>query len=356
MLIEKDFKPSVMYSYVRSRQLEGRFDANPKTGCWITTANRIGFGWGWPNEVAWPYDGSAANWPPKSEPPDIDQLAKELRLSVYQRIRTLVEAKMALYNKMPICIALPIHSQWKAATNGEIRLPETGEQLRDTHCVVLVGYDDSRSRFIVRNSWGTTWGDNGYGYLPYEYFTNYCYEAWYSDIGGTLESQPDLIVDKHLDWVTYAGVARPIINSEVNIFLICDPLNNERIGWCFTIERDNQLEVEEFFVRPQYRNKGYGSLLAKRLKEAVLRVDLPICMWVPWADQEPPAANHLVLEKILVKLGLQKNNSGVLWAAWKATPTQQPLSSALQVLSTPEAPRNVHKLLFVMDCKSVIPY
>ncbi len=35
------------------------------------------------------------------------------------------------------------------------------------HCVVLVGYDDSRNAWIIKNSWGYGWGDGGYGYIPY---------------------------------------------------------------------------------------------------------------------------------------------------------------------------------------------
>ena len=33
------------------------------------------------------------------------------------------------------------------------------------HAMLLVGYNDRQSIFIVRNSWGTSWGDQGYGYL-----------------------------------------------------------------------------------------------------------------------------------------------------------------------------------------------
>ena len=40
------------------------------------------------------------------------------------------------------------------------------------HAVIAVGYDDSTSRITVQNSWGTSWGDKGYFYMPYQYITN----------------------------------------------------------------------------------------------------------------------------------------------------------------------------------------
>jgi len=39
--------------------------------------------------------------------------------------------------------------------------------------VLMVGYDDSQIRFIVRNSWGTQWGLQGYFLMPYAYLTNW---------------------------------------------------------------------------------------------------------------------------------------------------------------------------------------
>jgi len=44
------------------------------------------------------------------------------------------------------------------------------------HAMVLVGYDDSKNAFRVRNSWGTSWGDEGSIWVDYNFFcsSNFC--------------------------------------------------------------------------------------------------------------------------------------------------------------------------------------
>jgi C1A family cysteine protease len=44
------------------------------------------------------------------------------------------------------------------------------QQVEGGHSMALVGYDDQHRVFIVRNSFGTDWGDQGYGYLSYDFF------------------------------------------------------------------------------------------------------------------------------------------------------------------------------------------
>ena len=47
------------------------------------------------------------------------------------------------------------------------------------HAMVLVGYDDDRSAFRVRNSWGTSWGDNGSIWVDYDFFCrSFCFAAF----------------------------------------------------------------------------------------------------------------------------------------------------------------------------------
>lgn len=41
------------------------------------------------------------------------------------------------------------------------------------HAVCLCGYDDSRGAWLIKNSWGTSWGDNGYAWMTYGYESSY---------------------------------------------------------------------------------------------------------------------------------------------------------------------------------------
>ena len=59
-------------------------------------------------------------------------------------------------------------------------MPKAGEYVLGGHAVALVGFDDVRQVFIVRNSWGEGWGDRGYFYMPYTVVqdNNLTYDFW----------------------------------------------------------------------------------------------------------------------------------------------------------------------------------
>jgi len=83
----------------------------------------------------------------------------------------------------PIAVGIAIYSNfmnYNSAKTGLISLPSNNDKLLGGHAVVICGYDDYKQLFILRNSWGKYWGDNGYFYLPYDYIknNNLCFELW----------------------------------------------------------------------------------------------------------------------------------------------------------------------------------
>ena len=71
----------------------------------------------------------------------------------------------------PIMVGLSVDATWDnaTATHGilDVFQPTT---VRGGHAVCLVGYTKD-ARFIIRNSWGTTWGDKGFAYASEAYIT-----------------------------------------------------------------------------------------------------------------------------------------------------------------------------------------
>jgi len=48
----------------------------------------------------------------------------------------------------------------------------SGVVLLGGHATPIIGYDDTRQAFLVQNSWGTSWGNHGFYYMPYSVFSS----------------------------------------------------------------------------------------------------------------------------------------------------------------------------------------
>jgi C1A family cysteine protease len=60
----------------------------------------------------------------------------------------------------------------EVARTGNANMPASNEALLGGHAVLCIGYDDATQRFLIRNSWGSDWGNKGNFTLPYEYLLN----------------------------------------------------------------------------------------------------------------------------------------------------------------------------------------
>lgn len=96
--------------------------------------------------------------------------AAQLKIASYFNLhRDLNQWKTWLASHGPILAGLSVDQTWDNATatggNIDVFKPNT---VRGGHAIAIVGYTAS-GRFIVRNSWGTGWGDRGFGYVSPAY-------------------------------------------------------------------------------------------------------------------------------------------------------------------------------------------
>ena len=104
--------------------------------------------------------------------------AAKLRISSYHNLgRNLTEWRRWIATQGPILTRLGVDQTWDRATANDGKLdvykPNT---VRGGHAVCLVGY--TTKHFIVRNSWGTGWGDGGFAYASDSYAADAFTEAY----------------------------------------------------------------------------------------------------------------------------------------------------------------------------------
>jgi len=85
-------------------------------------------------------------------------------ISGYARVKPGNEAamKLALNRFGPLTVAVAITNEFNVYTSGILDIPSCSTEVN--HAVVIVGYgtEHGEDYWLVRNSWGTTWGEKGY--------------------------------------------------------------------------------------------------------------------------------------------------------------------------------------------------
>ena len=123
-------------------------------------------------EKRWPYDiAKFAVKPPKACYAE----ALDYQILSYARLATFDEMRACLADGFPFVFGFSVYEGFESqqvARTGVVAMPGAGERMLGGHAVVAVGYDDGAKRFIVRNSWGTKWGQKGYFTIPYAYLAD----------------------------------------------------------------------------------------------------------------------------------------------------------------------------------------
>lgn len=155
---------------------------------------------GAPPEKFWPYLDTGTFSEPNSKDPRIDteptafcyaiaadfEALQAYRLDRFDqpdKKRLLLSAKAHLAAELPFAFGIPLYGSVKeSAKTGHILFPADDEKTVGNHAIVAMGYSDTMKislsgspkktttgAFLIQNSWSTDWGEEGFGWLPYEY-------------------------------------------------------------------------------------------------------------------------------------------------------------------------------------------
>lgn len=169
----KHIDMSRLFLYKVTRKLLG-WDGD--TGAYLRTTMQALRMFGTLPEHRYPYDADKFDDEPEAfhyAMADNYEAIKYFRLDIpgLTRKERLEHIKRMLAAGLPSMFGFTVYSS--LSNDAWIPYPKKGDTVEGGHAIVAVGYDDSQSdgALLIRNSWGTGWGHNGYGWLPYKYVT-----------------------------------------------------------------------------------------------------------------------------------------------------------------------------------------
>lgn len=216
---ERRVSPRMLYHMAR------RYDEWPGEDYSGSSARGAMKGWvahGVCTQESWPvkaHDG------PGDLSPALAQQALETPGGAYYRVmhRQIRDMHAALQETGILYATLMVHAGWsdptpnadKTLCDGELSYVENGNVRKRSmpvilrkgradggHAVAIVGY--TRQGFIIQNSWGRTWGAEGFALLPYEDWLLHATDVWVAQLGVPL----DMNVWREYEDVSTAGLHR----------------------------------------------------------------------------------------------------------------------------------------------------
>ncbi len=157
--------------YYETRVLEG-VSPSEDSGLEIRDAMKVLANQGACLETTWPYvDENFAAAPSVVAQ---DEAAKH-KIIFYLRLPSLRTIKASIAQGFPVVGGFPVPENMQSdecARTGMVHFPTPSEGFVGGHAVMFVGYDDAERLVTFQNSWSTSWGAAGFGFLPYRFFTD----------------------------------------------------------------------------------------------------------------------------------------------------------------------------------------
>lgn len=168
-----DYMPSRLFIYYEERRIINSlsYDSGAFIRDGLKVVNRLGA----PHETLWPYSLGAFTQAPPQDAYDDGLNHQAIQYAAIDN-KNQVHVKQSLAQGFPVVIGFTVYPWFESPVNGSCT-PVPNQQVLGGHCTVIVGYEHIKGSrqvwAIVRNSWGTGWGDRGYCYIPMSWLCNY---------------------------------------------------------------------------------------------------------------------------------------------------------------------------------------
>ncbi len=160
---------SRLFIYYNARELDG--DCSQDQGTYLKSCVKVLRKHGACSENTWSF-----NLDQILEQPSKQAYEEAANFRVEDAARVEIDRhtmQSCLSEGYPFAFGLQLFSSFQqAGSTGLVPMPDPDNEKHDGgHAMLCVGYSDVDQVFIVRNSWGTDWGEQGYCYIPYDYMT-----------------------------------------------------------------------------------------------------------------------------------------------------------------------------------------
>jgi C1A family cysteine protease len=168
---EEDFVPSRLFIYYNERVIERTVDQD--AGAMLRDGMKTLANQGVCPETMWPY--VLSQFATRPTPECYAEAKKHLGVTYMRVVQDVAQMRGCVAAGYPFIFGFTVYESFESAAvarTGNVPMPQGDERTLGGHAMCVVGYDNPKKLFIVRNSWGAAWGKNGYGTMPYAYFTN----------------------------------------------------------------------------------------------------------------------------------------------------------------------------------------
>jgi C1A family cysteine protease len=160
---------SRLFLYYYTRKSEGT-PPTEDSGCTLRNAMKMLVAFGTCPEANWPYDIAKFSTAPSYA---AIKSARSFRVLRYYRCSNLLATRRSLADGFTVVGGFSVpETIYNVGPDGIVPIPAADTPIVGGHAIHFVGYDDSMKLLKFQNSWGTSFGNKGFGYLPYWYVEN----------------------------------------------------------------------------------------------------------------------------------------------------------------------------------------